>query len=164
MNTSDVGFKLKAPCDDCPFKKTTPLHSGVMSDLPMYDKQLKEGGFAHTCHKTDSRADGYIEQYDGQVQHCYGALTMFNNMEKLAGEKETTPDGYPSTQVILIHALCRGVELDKLNDPNVFGSFKEMAEAYRPMIEELDRKNKEKDEFKVHVSYSTNEGRRRFTI
>ncbi len=155
-----IGYKLKATCDDCPFKKSTPLHTGVMRSLPEYDGYLKQGQFAHTCHKTDNRADGYVEQYGGEIQHCAGALIMFKKMEESAGEEEVTPDGYPATQTVLIHALVRGSKIMEMDDSDVFPSFKEMAEAYRPMIEELDAERKRDDGLVVHMTRTNKNGKR----
>jgi hypothetical protein len=168
VTTEDIGWKLKTPCSDCPFKRTTPLHTGIMADLPMYEEKIKERRLAHTCHKTDSRADGYVPTYDGQVQICPGSLVFFNNMEKSSGEGLETPDGYPSTQQVLYYAVANKVDLEALHDPDVYTSFTEMKEAYRPMIEEAAQKAKEaekEDGFVVHVSYTGGNGnRRRFTI
>jgi hypothetical protein len=148
----EIGYKLKTPCNDCPFKKSSPLHEGVMRSLPEYDGYMKSGSFAHTCHKTDSRSDGYVDNYGGQIQHCAGALIMFKNMELSAGDEETTPDGYPATQSVLIHAVINKLNVMEMEDPDVFPSFLEMAKAYKPMIEELEEK--QKSGVKVHVSYA----------
>lgn len=72
-----IGFDLKAPCSDCPFKKSSGIHEGVAGDLVVYAKKIKEGEFAHTCHKTDVRAgarEGAL--VNGKVQHCIGAILM----------------------------------------------------------------------------------------
>jgi hypothetical protein len=148
----EIGYKLKTPCNDCPFKKSSPLHEGVMRSLPEYDGYMKSGSFAHTCHKTDNRSDGYVDNYGGQIQHCAGALIMFKNMELSAGDEETTPDGYPATQSVLIHAVINKLNVMEMEDPDVFPSFLEMAKAYKPMIEELEEK--QKSGVKVHVSYA----------
>ena len=130
MTTEDVAWDLKAPCDDCPFKRTTPLHSGVYSSLLDYHNNLMNRIMAHTCHKTDPRADGYVESYQNKPQHCFGALVMFHNMEKSCGEESETAEGYPATQGALLHALINGVSLDNLNHPEVFTSFGEMLIEY----------------------------------
>lgn len=73
-------YDLKTPCQDCPFRKDVPIHNGVASDLMNIFGKIEMGKFAHSCHKTDHRSDGYIESYKGNVQHCAGAIIMMKKM------------------------------------------------------------------------------------
>lgn len=75
-----IRFKLRRPCAECPFKKTTPLHRGVALNLDTLAESLRDETFAHSCHRTDSRSDyRQAKRYRGEIQHCAGALIM---MEK----------------------------------------------------------------------------------
>jgi len=80
LKLEEVDFSMKAPCSDCPFKRTSPIHSGVAKDLINIHGKIEMGRFAHTCHKTDKRSDGYDPNYKGGVKHCAGALVMMKNM------------------------------------------------------------------------------------
>lgn len=73
---SEVRFDLRTPCADCPFRRGVPAHQGVAKALPEYASQIEMATFAHTCHKTDPRSDGFKPTYTGPVQHCAGALIM----------------------------------------------------------------------------------------
>lgn len=72
----DLRFDLRGPCADCPFRSDAKMHNGVFKDLPKMVRMHEDGRLAHTCHKTDPRADGYVEGYSGPVQHCGGMLAM----------------------------------------------------------------------------------------
>lgn len=125
MRSSDVGYKLRVPCSDCPFKRSSPLHSGVRESLPHYKEKIAEGRFGHTCHKTDPRSDGYTDEYHGQVQHCVGVLGMMKKMEIADTECEQP------AQAALVHALAGGFDYDDIpTDPDIFGSIEEMETAY----------------------------------
>lgn len=83
----DVGFKLKTPCADCPFRTDAPQHEGVAADLMKYANSIDDGHFIHSCHKTDSRADdaeagSFARATSVGVQHCAGALIMLEKMDK----------------------------------------------------------------------------------
>ena len=73
----NVEYNLKKPCDDCPFKKSTPFHVGVAQSIQGYADSLDAGTFAHTCHKTENRpeCDG-PRNHAGKAEHCFGALLM----------------------------------------------------------------------------------------
>lgn len=152
LTADQIGYKLRSACSDCPFRKSSPLHEGVMRALPEYHRNLKEGRFGHTCHKTDPRSDGYTDEYKGQIQHCVGSLSMLKKMELADGEEE----GEFPTQPALIYALVGGFKYEDIPvDPDVFESFNDMAAAYKPMIEELANRPR------VHISYV--DGRREWT-
>jgi hypothetical protein len=79
-------WDLKTPCNDCPFLKSTPCHDGIASDLPTLLKHEDHGNYAHSCHKTHPGADGWVETYQGPVQHCAGFTIM-----KIKSDNITTP-------------------------------------------------------------------------
>lgn len=133
----EIGYTLQTPCSDCPFKKSTPLHPGVMKALPEYDKKLREGWWGHSCHKTDSRSDGFDDKYKGELQHCAGALIL---MKKI--DEADLPDYKP--QDGLVRAMIHGLDYNEIpDDPDVFSSMAEMLEAYREMTE--------LDQLKIHI-------------
>lgn len=74
----DLDWSRKRPCADCPFLKTSPFHQGVAGSLPEYVRSIEDGRFAHTCHKTDNRAevDGPKNFRGERAQHCAGAVLM----------------------------------------------------------------------------------------
>lgn len=78
--TRELHFDMKAPCDDCPFRRDVPCHDGVGSDLMSIWGKIETGRFAHSCHKTDSRSDGFTGNEKTKIQHCAGALIMMKNM------------------------------------------------------------------------------------
>jgi hypothetical protein len=74
---TDVDYDLKRPCDDCPFRKSSRFHEGVAIETPQLVQSMTDRVFAHTCHKTDPRADSpQGQRYEGRLQHCVGALFM----------------------------------------------------------------------------------------
>lgn len=73
----NVAWNRTTPCSDCPFLKTSPFHEGVADSIPQYVESIQRGQFAHTCHKTDNRADcDGPRNFNGQPQHCAGAILM----------------------------------------------------------------------------------------
>lgn len=64
------------PCNDCPFMKSSPLAGAPdwLTDVMKFHYSNKY--FEHTCHKTDSNADGYI---GGKKRECRGHLQMIMN-------------------------------------------------------------------------------------
>ena len=74
-----VTWDRKSPCNDCPFLKSSPPHSGILKDVPHTIQSIKEFRFAHTCHKTDNRedCDGPHKWTGEKPQHCAGAILMF---------------------------------------------------------------------------------------
>ncbi len=74
---SDLGWDMPSPCGDCPFLRTSPFHQGVARSVPVYMAAITAGRFAHTCHKTDNRADcDGPRNWSSQTKHCVGALLM----------------------------------------------------------------------------------------
>ena len=123
---SEIGFEQLSPCNDCPFKKNAPFHNGIVKDLPQYIKDMDKGEFAHTCHKTDPRADGYKEGYAERPQHCVGAIHMLKLEEIQPGTLEF---------------LCRDIDgFDKLKGGD--DCFKNKKEMIRHYIKLIKRKNK----------------------
>jgi hypothetical protein len=118
----EVQFNLRRACNNCPFRKSTPHHEGVASDLSNLWGQIEKGGFLHSCHKTDPRSDGYVPGYKGPVSHCAGSLMMLKNMgpEYLQGS-------------MLLRHVRRYMEKLK-PDPDIFPSFLAMVEHYLPFI------------------------------
>jgi hypothetical protein len=74
---SDIHWDLKRPCDDCPFAKASKFHQGIAERTEEKVRSIGDHVFAHTCHKTDPRADCETsKRYEGPLQHCYGAIMM----------------------------------------------------------------------------------------
>lgn len=77
---SQLNYDMKEPCNDCPFRKSTPWDmKGVGIDKLnfMVDTIVYGQEGAHTCHKTDPRADYEpAKDYKGGLQHCVGFLRM----------------------------------------------------------------------------------------
>jgi len=73
----DLRHDIRTPCNDCPFRKSSPFHAGVARTLPTLLEAIDDGKAAHTCHKTDPRpsCDGPRPQ-GGTVQHCAGMTLM----------------------------------------------------------------------------------------
>lgn len=72
------------PCNDCPFIKKTTLNGSPdwLRDVLTFHQQDKF--FQHTCHKTDSKAHGYV---GGKKKECRGHLQMmFNEMDGTIGK------------------------------------------------------------------------------
>ncbi len=75
LQYENLGFDLKSPCADCPFRKDFKMDDGAVAALPGYFEHIKSGTFAHTCHKTDPKSPFFKESaYSGKVQHCVGSL------------------------------------------------------------------------------------------
>lgn len=73
----ELKYDLKKPCPDCPFTMRAELHQGVAKALPEYMANMEMDRFAHTCHKTDPRADSDEgKRFKGQPRHCAGAIAM----------------------------------------------------------------------------------------
>ena len=74
--------KIK-PCTTCPFRKDKPNWGNlewledVIKGLNLIKKDM--GGFQHTCHKTDPKADGYLGHKEGKDSICYGMVAMIKN-------------------------------------------------------------------------------------
>lgn len=150
-----IGYDLKAPCSDCPFRKDAPLHKGVLKSLPDYAERIKEGRFSHSCHKTDERADsGFASLVNGKVQHCFGSLVLMKNIEE--SQDENDPEFV--AQAGLLYAIVGGVDYNEIKSEEVYKSIPEMVRAYKPMIEELE---KERESLKgIRLSYRNRDGKR----
>lgn len=107
LPASAVSYDLKSPCDDCPFRKSSPYHSGVAGGVWDTIRTIEINRFSHTCHKTDYRqgCDGPRAGGDpGQIQACIGSLLMLLK----------TGDGV-DLQLPLLQAAERGqLDLDDL--------------------------------------------------
>ncbi len=154
---SEVGYDLKAPCNDCPFRRSSPLHKGVLHSLPDYEKRITEGEFGHSCHKTDERADsGFVSLVNGKIQHCVGALAFMKKME----EADDPEEPKLKTQMGLLRALVRGVEYDKIPTDDIYDDFDDIVKAYKPLIDELVEKDKKEKENRLTISIRRKGGQR----
>ncbi len=73
----DLDWDLKTPCDDCPFRKSSPFHEGIAANAPANTVSILGHNFCHTCHKTDPRADCETsKRYRGRLKHCVGSLIV----------------------------------------------------------------------------------------
>lgn len=82
-SNKDIAWDLKKPCKDCPFRRDVTPHVGVLQKMELYLGQMVNGRFAHSCHKTDPRSDGWSGRYYGPVQHCAGALIFTRNIGEI---------------------------------------------------------------------------------
>lgn len=73
-----IGWDLKIPCAECPFRKSTPCEKKGIQDLPgLVDTMMTTGVIAHSCHRTDPRSDyANPKLINGKVQACAG-FTLF---------------------------------------------------------------------------------------
>lgn len=92
VDRDSYDFKLRGPCNECPFRKGAELHTGILKDMSRFFDNIDSGTFAFSCHKTDPRSDGYIEKYDGKLQHCGGALVFQRNIGMLRKNKALLTD------------------------------------------------------------------------
>ncbi len=133
ISLDDIGFAVKRPCNDCPFRKNTPLHRGVGADLATVLNGLEHGRVAHSCHKTDPRSDSPQGQaYKGKVQHCAGYLIMAANHGAWTAGMEA--------------GLMRG-EYDPATmcDPGDVYTPLDMIRAYTPLIQSVIAEAAEQD-------------------
>lgn len=126
----DIDWDLTKPCNDCPFLKASPFHEGVASSFPIYCDSIANGTFAHTCHKTDTRAacDG-PHSWSGKAKHCAGAILMLLK----------TGRGFDLQLPLLEAAQARKLDLKKMTrlakkSPKVFTLF-EMLRFYEDHCE-----------------------------
>ena len=138
----DVAFDLRTPCNDCPFRIDVPLHDGVCNSLPRLKKNIDKGLFAHTCHKSDSRSDGYEEGYKGKIQQCAGSRIMIALDDEAP---EQVMDIYAH-----IYERDNKIEANLDMDAPVFPSFMDMCRKYEPMLREKAAKIEE-DKLKIHI-------------
>lgn len=73
---SEIGFDLRQPCSDCPFRRSVKPRKDMAEDLEPAWGKIERGEFLHSCHKTDPDADGYMSTVNGKLQHCAGAIMM----------------------------------------------------------------------------------------
>lgn len=77
-------YDMTKPCKDCPFLRSSKLHEGICNSLVQYKEHIENDTFAHSCHKTDRRADSEEGQsFTGATQHCAGALAMMAQRKML---------------------------------------------------------------------------------
>lgn len=141
--TKDIRFDLRSPCDDCPFRTDAPMHEGIMSELPQKILLLESGNLAHTCHKTDPRADCAPERRappGSPIQHCAGAIIMALKIDKW--------------QHIMTRGLLAGkFDHERLNiNAPVFSSPMAMLAHYIPgMVEKHPHHPESKELMKFHA-------------
>lgn len=130
--STEIGYDLKRPCQDCPFTRRAPFHSGVAESIPEYIASIDMGRFSHSCHKTDRRpqCDG-PHTWEGKPQHCVGALLMLIK----------TGDGKDLQLPLLQAAEAGKIDLEALfelakTDTEVF-TLDEMIEFYLKGIRKL---------------------------
>lgn len=141
----NIAYDKTAPCKDCPFKKTSPLHEGIGAEVAGMMTKLDEGTLAHTCHMTDPRTDHEdAVNYEGPVQHCAGAMIM---MEK-AGK---------ANQAMFLAELNDKYDPTKLEMNAPIFTKKEMVQVYYDYLKKLKaekvkaRKKREKETgVKIH--------------
>lgn len=128
----EIGFELNAPCADCPFRRSTEFHEGVMKSLPEYVTKMESGEFSHSCHKTDPRSDSEgAKPVNGRIQHCVGAILMC----------EKSGNG----QMPYLTAFVKGdLNIDELEDPGDIMGPKEMVKRYlRWLCDKMRREGKD---------------------
>lgn len=119
ITSADIEFKMMAPCEDCPFKRSTKKHSGVAGALMEYHSNMEAGTFAHTCHKTDVRADSvHGRRHQGKPQHCGGALALMKN------------DPTCTSNLVINMIARRKINPKKIKTDGVYASFREMVRDY----------------------------------
>ena len=131
-NINNLGFDLKEPCLDCPFRTDSPFHSGIAKELPRLTESIDEGNLVHSCHKTDPRADGFTKLDKGKIQHCAGMMIM------------EIKDKEDVTMPMLLYGKLdydnHGMDMDA----PVFNNIQDMVDKYIEMAE--DKKNRLKRE------------------
>lgn len=119
-NPKEIQYDLKRPCKDCPFLVASELHEGVGAALVEYHGFIERGTFAHTCHKTDPRADSEAgKKFRGEPRHCAGALAM-QMQEKM--------DYQRALDFALVNKKCDPEALR--NVAGLWPNFVEMVKAY----------------------------------
>jgi len=89
VNHKELGYDLKGPCADCPFRKDAKFHAGVFKDLKNLVYHIDMGDVIHTCHKTDPMSDSPEGQkYKGKLQHCGGLLSMMAKDVEIMGHPQ----------------------------------------------------------------------------
>lgn len=84
MANTGWSFEMKKPCDSCPFRSDIPL-IGAPDWAQDVLQGVRRGNLAHSCHKTDPKADGF--KGTGKTYHCMGFLGMMKNMDQVTGSE-----------------------------------------------------------------------------
>jgi len=114
----DLGFDLKTPCDDCPFRKNVPLHKGVLEKLTEFVSSLDRGEFMHSCHKTDDRSDYKNPKlFQEKIQHCMGSILMC---------EKSNYGQYPYTYAV----IKKDFKIESIIDPGDVFTVKEFFKTY----------------------------------
>lgn len=119
----ELGYSLKRPCDDCPFRKNAPMHNGIIRALPEMAKAYKKKWLVHSCHKTDPRADGYTGLVENKIQHCAGMMAMY--------KKEFDDVTYPAVLYGKVDPESYSVDTT-----GTFDNLSEMLSYYKGKLEE----------------------------
>lgn len=135
ISADQLGWDLKGPCNDCPFRKNAPEHEGVAAAIPGYIESIREHRFSHTCHKTDNEADG-PKNHKGKIQHCAGALHF---MVKARCDLQRPLLQAIDAGQLDVHAMCKRARRDK----RVFGSIKQLVNYYAAMAQRILQKRRD---------------------
>lgn len=112
---SEWEFSMKKPCDSCPFRSDIPLDGAPDWALDVL-RGIRRGNLAHSCHKTDPKADGY--RGTSKTQHCMGFLGLMKNIGQISGSEAML-------------AMVRGeLDWDKIPTEGIWKSVDEMLLAY----------------------------------
>jgi len=74
----NLSMDMTTPCNDCPFRLgVDPKLYGSKNIGPVLGDIYPGSRFQHSCHKTDPRAQRFIETHPPRaVKHCAGMLLM----------------------------------------------------------------------------------------
>lgn len=115
MPSVDWSFEMKKPCDSCPFRSDIPL-VGAPDWAHDVLTGIRRGNLAHSCHKTDPKADGF--KGTKKTYHCMGFLGLMKNMDQTPGSDA-------------VMAMVRGqLDWDAIPTDGVWKSMDEMMFAY----------------------------------
>jgi len=83
-NHRTIGYDLRAPCAECPFRLDAPEHEGIATAIfARHTKAMEDGTFVHSCHRTDERSDYEgAKVVKGKIQHCVGAIIACEKSKK----------------------------------------------------------------------------------
>jgi hypothetical protein len=146
-----VKFEKKVPCNDCPFRRGTPMSLTPERVMEIGSMMLSSSGGMFPCHKTTISVE---DEEDGSVsreavrdsQHCAGALIF--------AEKNET-----STQLMRIAERigfydAKALMADKKVVDTVFDSLREMREHLtryeRAAVKAAKKKKNEKTKIQTH--------------
>lgn len=74
----------KAPCNECPFMKSTPLTGSTEWVADILKMEKENLYFSHSCHKTDPKADGFLGTKERR--ECAGHIRiLMNDIDKTQG-------------------------------------------------------------------------------